>query len=331
MIKSSYYWQTAEEKNTTQTLIKNRYTGITNYNNTYLGGISLSGAQSSVYEPYAKRIIVVGGNSSTNAACTTENLRNWTSRTLGSYYFRGVATSSTESSLGVAVAVGDSGKIYRSTDSGATWSACTTPISTSLYSVIWSSRLNMFIAVGGSGKILTSDSTGTTWTSRGSLTNNLIDIAESKTALVAIQQDGVNRAFYSTNGTSWSQITVTANVWTGITYSSKYEIFLATSISGTNRAMVSSDGQTWTDQGGAAANNANITWISQLGLFLGHANSSFDGVNWFPNAQNHASLNGVHCSFHPTYGTIICPNAQSGQISGRGDNNGTYTPNSGLM
>jgi hypothetical protein len=259
-------------------------------------------------------------------------LRSWTTRVVGSYYFRGVATSSTESSLGVAVAVGDSGKIYRSTDSGATWAACTTPISTSLFSVIWSSRLNMFITVGSSGKILTSDSTGTTWTSRGSLTDEFKDIAESKGKLVIIAQTGTYRSYYSTDGITWTQSTVSeANIWSGITYSSKYEIFVVTGNSGTNRAMTSPDGINWTSRGGTSSANANITWISQLGLFLGSKNSSFDGINWFPNAQIHADLDGAHCAFHPTYGTIVCPNAQANQVTGRGDNNGIYTPNSGIM
>ncbi|MBT3888915.1 MAG: hypothetical protein HOF66_06525 [Nitrosomonadaceae bacterium] len=59
------------------------------------------------------------------------------------------------------MAVGQSGKIVRSTDYGASWDNATSPITTYLYGVAFGN--NTFVAVGQSGKILRSTDDGASW------------------------------------------------------------------------------------------------------------------------------------------------------------------------
>ena len=69
-------------------------------------------------------------------------------------------------SLGLFVAVGDSGTILTSSD-GTTWTSRTSGTTTNLRGITYSKSLGLFVAVGDNGVILTS-SNGTTWTSRTS-------------------------------------------------------------------------------------------------------------------------------------------------------------------
>jgi len=59
------------------------------------------------------------------------------------------------------VAVGQSGKILRSTDNGTSWNNPTSGISSQLYGVTFGN--NTFVAVGQSGKILRSTDDGSSW------------------------------------------------------------------------------------------------------------------------------------------------------------------------
>ncbi|MBC8410863.1 MAG: hypothetical protein H8E12_19425 [Rhodobacteraceae bacterium] len=59
------------------------------------------------------------------------------------------------------MAVGQSGKILRSTDNGASFSSVTSPITTYLYGVAFGN--DTFVAVGQSGKILRSTDAGASW------------------------------------------------------------------------------------------------------------------------------------------------------------------------
>ncbi|SVE19137.1 uncharacterized protein METZ01_LOCUS471991, partial [marine metagenome] len=84
---------------------------------------------------------------------------------IGNYIFRGVAFGNS-----TFVAVGQSGKIIRSTDNGATWNNSTSGFSGGyLYGVTFGN--NTFVAVGSGGTILTSPD-GITWTTRTSGTSN---------------------------------------------------------------------------------------------------------------------------------------------------------------
>jgi len=83
---------------------------------------------------------------------------SWTQRGPGSGHdFRAIASSPT-----VAVAVGNSGRIYSSTD-GTTWNSRTSGTTSNLLAVAYGNGL--FVAVGEGLKILTSPD-GTTWTVR---------------------------------------------------------------------------------------------------------------------------------------------------------------------
>jgi len=77
--------------------------------------------------------------------------------------------SSSTTSSGLFVVVGDSGTILTSSD-GTTWTSRTSGTSNGLFIIFYGNCT--FVAVGYSGTILTS-SDGTTWTSRTSGTSNI--------------------------------------------------------------------------------------------------------------------------------------------------------------
>jgi len=65
---------------------------------------------------------------------------------------------------GVALMVGENGRIHRSTNHGVTWSDLTGAVgSTALYAVLWA-RDDVWFAAGASGRIYRSDDDGLTWT-----------------------------------------------------------------------------------------------------------------------------------------------------------------------
>ena len=82
-------------------------------------------------------------------------------------------------SLGLFVAVGESGRILTSSD-GINWTNTTSGVSINLYSVTYSESLGLFVAVGGNGTILTS-SDGINWTSTTSgVSTNLQSVTYSE-------------------------------------------------------------------------------------------------------------------------------------------------------
>lgn len=111
---------------------------------------------------------------------------------------------------GTGLAVGDGGKIARSTDHGATWASVTSPTGSQLNTVAWIPFLQLWILGGVSGGLWTSP-TGTTgtFTSRTSTftTSAVNDITCSDTKVLIVGDDG--KAASSTNGTSYTSQTST--------------------------------------------------------------------------------------------------------------------------
>jgi photosystem II stability/assembly factor-like uncharacterized protein len=66
----------------------------------------------------------------------------------------------------IFVAVGDNGKIVRSTDNGSSWTAVTSPTSLDLNAVGFADGTSTFAAVGDNGTIVLSTDNGSSWSSK---------------------------------------------------------------------------------------------------------------------------------------------------------------------
>lgn len=107
------------------------------------------------------------------------------------------------------VVVGSGGEIHTSTDNGASWTARTSGVATTLLDVIrgvaGSDRL---IAIGQLGKILTGDETGITWTARTSgTTESLNCIARASSSGPYMIAGSSGTILVSSNGTTWTAAT----------------------------------------------------------------------------------------------------------------------------
>jgi hypothetical protein len=149
------------------------------------------------------------------------------------------------SSLGTAVAVGNSGVISSSTN-GTSWTSRTSNTSQNLRGVAWSSTLGLFVAAGGSsagsGTIVSSPD-GTNWTVRVSTAAQIfVRVRWLNGAFYAVGDAG--QVYVSTNGTSWgTQYTIGSgfNI-TDITYGSSRGIYM----------VVGGGGGVWTSGTGAS-------------------------------------------------------------------------------
>ena len=108
---------------------------------------------------------------------------------------------------GVYVVVGQSSYIASSTD-GITWTTRSSPTSSNYNSVTYGN--GVFVAVGDSGKIITSTD-GSSWSTATNpfhSTNNITSVATDGTNFVAVQGGGaaICYAAYSSNGTSWTDM-----------------------------------------------------------------------------------------------------------------------------
>jgi hypothetical protein len=88
----------------------------------------------------------------------------WTEPTTGvSNHLHSIASDA----AGVVIAVGDAGRVLRSTDDGASWSTVTSGVSTALRGVAYAGSDMGFVAVGDSSVVLTS-ADGSSWSSQSS-------------------------------------------------------------------------------------------------------------------------------------------------------------------
>jgi len=132
---------------------------------------------------------------------------------------------------------------------GVTWTARTSGTTAGLSSVVWTGT--QFVAVGSSSTVLTSPD-GITWTQRalGSSTPaNLTSVAWSGQTLVAISTSLTGNAFSSSDGISWSPLSLPLAIGStsGSVVSSADSVLLIGSNSGTARFIGRSvdHGLTW--------------------------------------------------------------------------------------
>jgi len=158
---------------------------------------------------------------------STDNGSNWSHVTTGRTTYYGysnyIASSYGTGTLrGVSfgnstfVAVGDSGKIIRSTNDGSSWDNVTAVNSNNLYGVSFGN--STFVAVGQNGTILRSEDNGSSWTSESSGGNTLWSVTFGNNIFMAVGTGG--RIVKSTdNGSNWSSSTSgTTNNLYGVTF-----------------------------------------------------------------------------------------------------------------
>jgi hypothetical protein len=150
----------------------------------------------------------------------------------------------------IYVAVGQSGVLYSSTNSGSTWTSRTSQFGTSsIYSVAFGNGI--FVAVGESGKISTSTD-GITWTARTAnvSTNNLWDVKYLNGNFVAVglgAGGGTGGVTTSTDGITWTKRTTPASTSSellSVTYGNGY--YVAVGSFNTTAGIYSTNLSTWT-------------------------------------------------------------------------------------
>jgi hypothetical protein len=126
---------------------------------------------------------------------------NWTSRATGGLYdLRDLATNGT-----ILVAVGDSGRIITSADTGKSWTLRSSTVIADLSGVAYSPTVG-FVAVSssGSGSTVVLSTDGITWSAptTSGITVGLNDVAATSTIIAAVGCNG--SIFTSTNGVAWN-------------------------------------------------------------------------------------------------------------------------------
>jgi len=173
----------------------------------------------------------------------------------------------------------------RNTNTNAWWGLC------------WAPELTLFVAVSTSGtsnRVMTS-STGVTWTTQTSTVDNAwrsVCWAPELSRFVAVASTGStnNRVMYSSNGTSWSNSSISGVVdsgWYSVCWSSELRLFVAVAFDGADRVMTSPNGINWTARTAAAASQwYSVCWAPELSLFVAVSDSptkvmtSSDGITW---------------------------------------------------
>ncbi len=126
--------------------------------------------------PHSLYFIAVGDAGTTlrklTAAAVWDTTLSPTNRALYSVASNGTAP-------GILIAVGDNGRVLRSTDQGLSWLSQTLPGAPNLRGVSGGSLTNYFVAVGLGGRMFRSTNFGATWedVSISGMTTDLLDVA----------------------------------------------------------------------------------------------------------------------------------------------------------
>jgi hypothetical protein len=190
----------------------------------------------------------------------------------------------------VYVAVGESGQLYSSTDSGSTWTSRTSGFgSNHIYDVFYGNSL--WVAVGQNGTITTS-SDGITWTARTSnmSTNTIYAVTYANSLWVAVGSGGgatnTGGLTYSSDGTTWTRKSQTLSVgtnyscvvWNGTNW------IIGADISTNNYLWATTPSGTWTAATVAGGNSVNGLWWDGTRHII-HNNQQF----WYNTATTLAS------------------------------------------
>ncbi len=216
-----------------------------------------------------------GGLTSTSTEATFNTIETWTSRD-SARNWRSITSSEDGTKLAATV---QSGLIYTSTDSGATWTPQSNSGSRAWFGITSSSDGTKLAAVVYSGNIYTSTDSGVNWTARDSSRSwHVITSSSDGTKLAAaIGNGGSGNIYTSTNsGSTWTaQTSSGSRNWSGITSSSD----------GTKLAAIVASGYVWT------SSDSGVNWTQQFGsassstAWTGIA-SSADGTKLVATIQN---------------------------------------------
>jgi len=188
------------------------------------------------------------------------------------------------------------GKILRSTD-GINWTSTFVQQAVYLRGMAWSPALSLFVAVGThSSPNGYRSADGISWTSTTIVSNSFdwhgIIWVETSSQFpsgnfVAV---GNNRISFSTNGTSWNNVTSpTSSEWSSVAYSPSLNRHCAVATVGGDRVMYSAVGNisSWTQLSSGMDSYAweDIIWSDSESMFVAVGNSgrigySADGTSW---------------------------------------------------
>jgi len=227
----------------------------------------LSEWTSVVWSPELNIFVAVGYTTygATGQIMTSTNGTSWTTRTpASSITFLSICWAP-ELSLFYAVGFGN----LQSSPDGVTWTN-RTPAAGATYwnGICWASSILTFCATssGGTNRIMTSDGVNLSFTSITSLTGTLAAV-------------GVDSAYTSTNGSSWTSRTIPAGTYNKIIYADS--LFVAV---GASKCATSPDGITWTERTIPAGAYTALAYSPTLDLFLAMgdnlATTSPDGITW---------------------------------------------------
>ncbi len=176
------------------------------------------------------------------------------------------------------------------------WTTRSSPADNAWKNVCWSPELSLFVAVAnavsGTSRVMTSPD-GIVWatsTVAGTGSWNCVAWSPSIPIFCALSS-ATQYLATSTNGTTWTTRSLTANAWQSVCWAPELAIFCAVASSGSgNRVAVSTNGTTWTTKSTSGFDNSwqSVCWSPDLSLFCAVAGSgtgnrvmtSPDGTTW---------------------------------------------------
>ena len=194
----------------------------------------------------------------------------WTNQSsAGARKWHALATSADGSKL--YAGVDDGGSLYRSTDSGVTWSVIANTSGKNWFSIASNIDGTKVAAVDRGGHMWTSTDSGSTWTQRSvGAVRNWESIASSSdgTKLVAVASNGDSNGFIytsSNSGVTWSSNLAPAgtNKFTGVA-SSNDGTYLAATTWANGIYTSSNSGQTWTARTLPVPNSDSTTYLQAV-------------------------------------------------------------------
>ncbi|MSU48169.1 MAG: PKD domain-containing protein [Opitutus sp.] len=179
------------------------------------------------------------------------------------------------------VAVGETGRIYNSTD-GAVWSEVTSPVTTSLGAVAYAD--NLFVATGASGRVLTSTD-GATWINRSVATGNTLG-AVARHQNVWYASSATAECFTSPDGIVWTRVSTSGRANNTQRMISASGVLLTTTANG--GIAFTEDPRSWathqidatanTTINGVAEGNGAIVVVGSRGIIFSTATSQASPV-----------------------------------------------------
>lgn len=151
---------------------------------------------------------------------------------------------------------------------GITWTSRTAAEANLWRAVCWSNTTGLFVAVAktGTNRVMTSAGTEISFLSVGSNAGTLAAV-------------GVNAAYTSANGSSWTSRTIPAGTYNKVIYADS--LFVAV---GASKCATSPDGITWTARTIPAGTWLGLAYSSTLDLFVAVGDNllctSPDGITW---------------------------------------------------